>query len=124
MNWKQTVFAGACTGALVSLLMIGNIFLGIAFKSPYTGTFSFLLILSIPPLLIQKAFQFKNIKAPLKHLLPLSALTFFIPVLGVAFGLPNANIKTLCTFVLLSSIGGILWSLPFALWSVLRQRRP
>ncbi len=58
----------------------------------------------------------------LKHLIPVAYLTFLIPVLGVSFGAPNSNLETLATIVMLGTIGGIFWSIPFAVWSYFKSR--
>ena len=58
----------------------------------------------------------------LKQLIPISFLTFILPVLGPAFGAGNSDLDTLAILILLGTIGGVFWATPFALWNHFRNR--
>ena len=47
-------------------------------------------------------------------LLAITYLTFFIPVLGAVFG--SSGSEPFWQFVMLGLLGGLGWSIPFALW--------
>jgi hypothetical protein len=119
MNWKHTLGAGAGTGAtlaaLVALIMVKigleppsfgaaiAIFVGMIFISAYTVKYISQVIGCCNP--------------SLKHLIPISFLTFFLPIFGVTFGAPNSDLTTLGSIILIGTVGGLFWSTPFALWS-------
>ena len=48
-------------------------------------------------------------------LLAITYLTFFIPVLGAVFG--SSGSEPFWQFAMLGSLGGLGWSIPFALWA-------
>jgi hypothetical protein len=52
----------------------------------------------------------------LKALIPVSLMTFILPLLGASFGAPNSDLTTLASLVLLGLLGGMFWSLPIAAW--------
>ena len=47
-------------------------------------------------------------------LLPITYLTFFIPTLGAVFG--SSGSEPFWQFAMLGLLGGLGWSIPFALW--------
>ena len=47
-------------------------------------------------------------------LLPITYLTFFIPTLGAVFG--SSGSEPFWQFAMLGLLGGLVWSIPFALW--------
>jgi len=133
MNWKTIFLTGALTGTFVGLLMtvitqipLGNDSDGNQITVMYHGWSALLVVIGIP---LVSAFGVKKItkmsgccEPSLKLLIPVAYLTFLIPVLGVSFGAPNSNLETLATIVMLGTIGGIFWSIPFAVWSYFKSR--
>ena len=80
-------------------------------------------------MMIVSAFAVKKIsqrigccEPSLKQLIPISFLTFMLPVLGAAFGAPNSDLDTLVSLILVGTIGGLFWTTPFALWNHFRNR--
>ena len=130
---KEMFLFGIATGAFVGLLMvvITNIPLGSTSDGGkitvmYHWSGALMTVIGIP---LVSAFSVKygskklNCCEPsLKLLIPVSFLTFFIPVLGISFGAANSDITTLATIVLLGGIGGVIWSTPFVLWDHFRNR--
>ncbi len=120
MNWKYTLGAGAGIGAIlatfVAILMVK---IGID-----PGSFGGFLVISfglmgVSIFLLKQIFQSLAYPQPsLKQLIPISFLTFIIPLFGITFGAPNSDIDTLVMIILIGTVGGLFWSTPFALWSV------
>ena len=124
MNLKHTFAAGAGTGAILASL-VALIMLKIGLEPP-----SFEAALGIFfGMILVSAFAVKNIlqrigccDPSLKQLIPISFLTFILPILGAAFGAPNSDLDTLAILILLGTIGGLFWATPFALWNHFRYR--
>ena len=130
---KELFLTGMATGAFVGLLMVvithiplGSTSDGDKITVMYHWSGALMTLIGIP---LVSAFSVKygskklNCCEPsLKLLIPVSFLTFFIPVLGISFGAPNSDITTLATIVLLGGIGGAFWSTPFVLWNHFRNR--
>ena len=125
MDWKQTLVGGSATGVvlatLVSLIMIMGgleppsagaaiaVFIGMIFLSAYS---------------VKKISQSMGWFDPsLKVLIPVSTMTFILPLLGATFGAPNSDFTTLAFLVLLGLLGGIFWSLPIAGWAYYSSTR-
>ena len=125
MDWKQTLAGGSATGVvlaiLVSLIMIMGgleppsfgaaiaVFIGMIFLSAYS---------------VKKISQSMGWFDPsLKTLIPVSTMTFILPLLGASFGAPNSDFTTLAFLVLLGLLGGIFWSLPIAGWAYYSSTR-
>ena len=53
-------------------------------------------------------------------LLAIAYLTLLIPVLGASFGASGS--EPLWQFAALGLVGGLVWSIPFALWQLTRSR--
>ena len=115
---KELFLLGMATGALVGLLIALNGFFGLGFPS-FGGFVAYVLgTILISAFGVKKMAQMRSFSEPsLKHLIPVAFLTFFLPVLGPAFGAPNSDITTVATIALLGAIGGAFWSIPFVLWS-------
>jgi len=118
MNWKQIISSSAATGALLATL-VAILMVKIGLEPP---TFGSALAIFIGMVLIS-AWAVKKIALTngwctpsLKQLIPVSFLTFIIP----SFGAPNSDLDTLFVIILLGTIGGIFWSIPFALWAFFR----
>ena len=124
MNWKHTFSAGAGTGAiLASLVALIMLTIGLELPSFGAAVAVFLGMIAISAFAVKKISQRIGCCDPsLKQLIPISFLTFIIPVLGPAFGAPNSDLDTLATLILLGTIGGLFWATPFALWNHFRNR--
>jgi len=120
---KELFLLGMATGALVGLLIALNGFFGLGFSS-FGGFVAYVLgTILISAFGVKKMAQMRSFSEPsLKHLIPVAFLTFFLPVLGPAFGAPNSDITTVATIALLGAIGGAFWSTPFVLWDHFRDR--
>ncbi len=132
MRKRDLIFAGIVTGTFVGLLMviITNIPLGSTSDGSkitimYHWSGALLTLIGIP---LMSAFLVKygsrklNCCEPsLKQLIPVSFLTFFLPILGASFGAPNSDLDTLATIILLGAIGGAFWSLPYVLWALIKK---
>ncbi len=124
MNWKNTLVAGAGTGAtlgtLVAVIMVG---MGIEPPSFGAAIAIFLGMIFVSAFAVQKISQRIGCCNPsLKQLIPISFLTFIIPILGASFGAPNSDLDTLATIILMGTIGGVFWSTPFAIWNFFKKR--
>ena len=120
---KELFLLGMATGALVGLLIALNGFFGLGFPS-FGGFVAYVLgTILISAFGVKKMAQMRSFSEPsLKHLIPVAFLTFFLPVLGPAFGAPNSDITTVATIALFGAIGGVFWSTPFVLWDHFRGR--
>jgi len=124
MDLKHTFAMGAGTGAILASL-VALIMLKIGLEPPSFGAALGIFF----GMILVSAFAVKNISQrigccdpSLKQLIPISFLTFILPILGAAFGAPNSDLDTLATLVLLGTIGGLFWATPFALWNHFRNR--
>ena len=124
MNLKHTFAAGAGTGAILASL-VALIMLKIGLEPPSFGAALAVFI----GMMIVSAFAVKKIsqrigccEPSLKQLIPISFLTFMLPVLGAAFGAPNSDLDTLVSLIIVGTIGGLFWTTPFALWNHFRNR--
>lgn len=124
MNWKHTLVAGAGTGtilaALSALIMVK---IGID-----PGSLLGLLVIVcglvlVSGLAMKKIFQvLGHSDISLKVLISIAFLTFIIPLFGPIFGAPNSKLTTLLQIVVIGTVGGLVWSIPFALRSVSKNR--
>ena len=124
MNLKHTFATGAGTGAILASL-VALIMLKIGLELPSFGAALAVFL----GMIIFSAFAVKKISQrigccdpSLKQLIPISFLTFILPILGAAFGAPNSDLDTLAILILLGTIGGLFWATPFALWNHFRNR--
>ena len=123
MNWKNIFVTGASSGASVGFLISLNGFFDIGF-----GAFAGFVGYTLGSILLS-AFGVKIIsqkidccEPSLKHLVPVSFLTFFLPVVGPAVGAPSSGLDYVGILIIFGAIGGIFWSTPFALWSYYKSR--
>ena len=117
MGPRNILLSGSANGAIMALLMIVLLFMpdDILFESLPAAMISFLTIVLVPPFLVRKiSSDMFDVNLSLKHLIPISFLTFIIPLFGATFGLPNMELTSLATLVALALVGGAVWSLPFA----------
>ena len=124
MNLKHTFAAGAGTGAILASL-VALIMVKIGLEPPSFGAalVVFFGMILISAYVVQKISQrIGCCNLSLKQLIPISFLTFILPVLGSAFGATNSDLDTLATLILLGTIGGLFWATPFALWNHYRNR--
>lgn len=120
---KDIIFVGAGTGAilatLVALIMIK---IGLEPPSFESALAIFIAMILIPAFAVKKIAQRLGCCEPsLKQLIPVSFLTFLLPLLGASFGAPNSDLDTLATVIVLGAIGGAFWSLPYVLWALMRR---
>ena len=124
MNWKNTLVAGAGTGAMLATL-VALIMLKIGIEPPsfWAAIAIFIGMIITSAFTVKKTSQSIGCCDPsLMQLIPISFLTFFIPILGAAFGAPNSDLDTLAILILLGTIGGVFWSIPFAIWNFSKNR--
>ena len=120
MNWKHILGSGATSGAMIAMLMIVNVISGVTEFGFELAMLSFLAVILIPPFLTRKIWEEEfNIELRLSHLIPVSFLTFIIPILGPAFGGSSMSLEWMI-LIPMGAAGGALWSLPFAAWSKFR----
>ena len=124
MKLKHIFAAGAGTGAILAAL-VALIMSKFGLEPPSFGA----ALAVFFGMIIVSAFSVKKISQrigccnpSLKQLIPISFLTFMLPILGAAFGAPNSDLDTLATLILLGTIGGLFWTTPFALWNHFRNR--
>ncbi len=119
MNWKNTLVVGAVTGATLGTVA-AVLLLKIGLEPPSFGAaiVFFLGMILVSAFTAQKISQKIDYCNPrLTQLIPISFLTFLLPVLGVSFGAPNSDLDTLATIIFMGAIGGGFWSTPFAIWN-------
>ena len=122
MSWKNILLSGSITGGLIGFLMILNVMSGVTEFGFGIAMLSFLAVILIPAFLVKRTFpQIIEGEASLKHLIPISFLTFILPILGPAFGGGDMGLDWLI-LVPMGAVGGIFWSLPFAGWSYYKSR--
>ncbi len=124
MKLKHIFAAGAGTGAILAAL-VALIMSKFGLEPPSFGA----ALAVFFGMIIVSAFSVKKISQrigccnpSLKQLIPISFLTFMLPILGAAFGAPNSDLDTLATLILLGTIGGLFWTTPFALWNHFRNQ--
>lgn len=124
MNWKHTLVAGAGTGTILAVLStLIMVKIGID-----PGSFLGLLVIVcglalVSGLAMKKIIQILGYSdISLKVLISIAFLTFIIPLFGSIFGAPNSKLTTLLQIVVIGTVGGLVWSIPFALRSVSKNR--
>jgi hypothetical protein len=119
MNSKNIIFSGAATGAILAILVL------VVFILPELdpGSFELLcggwfLLAVLSAFIVNKISKFAEWpEVSLKILIPVGCITSIIPLFGPLFGMPNSEPITLATVVAIGAIGGLFWSIPFAMWS-------
>ena len=119
MNWRRVIgilslssLAGAATSTI--FIWVHEILT----RDSTLDLWEFGVTLSVPALI---AFLFSKItKTRFILLLPVTYLTFFIPTLGAVFG--SSGSEPFWQFPMLGLLGGLVWSIPFALWVGRRAR--
>ena len=119
MNWKNILFSGTATGAILAILIL------IVFILPefdpesmavlFVGWFSLAVFSAYIVAGISEYAQWPEVS--LKILIPVGCFTSVIPLFGPIFGMPNYEPMTLVTVVAIGALGGFFWSIPFAMWS-------
>ena len=114
MNWRKVikiVLLGSLAGAVTSSTFI--LVHDILTRDSRLDLWEFGVTLSVPALLaivLSIATKTRFI-----ILLPITYLTFFIPTLGAVFG--SSGSEPFWQFAMLGLLGGLGWSIPFALWA-------
>ena len=120
MNWKDSLLFGSLNGAMMAVLMIVNVISGVTDGASFqVAMLSFLVVILIPPFLLKKV---KSDEISLIQLIPVSFLTFILPVFGSAFGGPEMGLEWL-VLIPLAALGGAIWSFPFAVWNYYKNSR-
>ena len=120
MSWKIILFFGSVNGGLMAILMILNVISNVTDNVDFAlAMLSFLAVIFIPPLTLK---QVKPNEVSLVHLIPVSFLTFIIPVFGAVFGGPDMGPEWL-VLIPIAAVGGVFWSLPFAAWDYFRASK-
>ncbi|MAP43477.1 MAG: hypothetical protein CL981_07155 [Euryarchaeota archaeon] len=119
MGWKNILLFGSVNGGLMAILMILNVISSVTDDVDFAlAMLSFLAVILIPPLSLKRA---KPNEVSLVHLIPVSFLTFIIPVFGAVFGGPDMGPEWL-VLIPIAAVGGAFWSLPFVGWSIYKGR--
>ena len=122
MNWKNILLSGLITGGLIGSLMSLNLLSGVTGIGFEVAMFSFLAVILISAFTVKRIFpKITGDDVSLKHLIPISFLTFMIPVFGISAGSLNSDLSTLATVIFIGTIGGGFWSIPFAIWNYFRN---
>ncbi len=123
MRKRDIIFAGAGTGAMLATF-VALIMIKVGLEPP---SFEAALVVFFG-MIFASAFAVKKISQQigccdpsLKQLIPVSFLTFFLPILGASFGAPNGSLEILATLILFGTLGGAFWSLPYVLWAHLKK---
>ena len=113
MNWRRVIdivslggLAGAATSA--TFILVHEILT----RDSSLDLWEFGVTLSVPAL-IAVVISIVT-KTRFIILLPITYLTFFIPTLGAVFG--SSGSEPFWQFAMLGLLGGLVWSIPFALW--------
>jgi len=120
---KDIIFVGAGTGAMLATL-VALIMIKIGLEPPSFGAALaiFIGMILVPAFAVKKISQQIDYCDPsLKQLIPVSFLTFMMPILGASFGAPNDDLDTLAMLIALGTIGGAFWSLPYVLWALIKK---
>ena len=125
MNWKYTLGAGAGTGAtLATLVAVLMVMIGLEPPNFSSALAIFIGMILTSAFVVKKISQRIGFCEPtLKQLIPVSFLTFLLPILGASLGAPNSDLDTIVSIILLGTAGGVFWSSPFALWSFISERK-
>ena len=120
MGWKNILLFGSANGVLMAILMILNVISRVTDDVDFAlAMLSFLAVILIPPFILKQA---KPNEVSLVHLIPVSFLTFIIPVFGAVFGGPDMGPEWL-VLIPIAAVGGVFWSLPFAAWDHFRRSK-
>jgi len=118
MDWKNTLLTGAGTGASVGFLFSLNGLFSIGFGSVGGFLATVLACILVSALGVKTISEKTGFCDPsLKHLVPVSLATLVIPVLGPAFGAGSTGMDYVGALIALGAIGGLFWSIPFAVWN-------
>ena len=114
MNWwrvVRTVLLGSLAGAFTSsaFIMVHDILT----RDSILDLWEFGINLSVPALVAVVLSM--AAKTRFVMVLAVTYLTLFIPVLGAVFG--SSGSEPFWQFVMLGLLGGLGWSIPFALWA-------
>ena len=132
MKVKDVLLNGLIVGTSVALLMViithiplGSDSEGDKITLMYHWSSALLVVILIPLVSgysVRKKIVKRNFaESSFKLTIPVAYLTFLIPVFGVSFGAPNSDLDTLAMIVVIGAIGGLFWSIPFALWNFIKN---
>jgi hypothetical protein len=119
INWKNILFSGAATGAIIAILVL--IVVGLFVFEPVSMEalcFVWFLLAVFSAYIVAGISEYAQWpEVSLKILIPVGCFTSVIPLFGPLFGMPNFEPMTLATVVAIGALGGFFWAIPFALWS-------
>ncbi|MBD28955.1 MAG: hypothetical protein CMO38_06895 [Verrucomicrobiaceae bacterium] len=124
-DWKHITFSGSATGAILAILILIVFILPEldpgSFVVLFGGWFSLALFSAFIVNQISKLANWPEVS--LKILIPVGCITSVIPLFGPLFGMPNSELITLASVVAIGTIGGLFWSIPFAMLSFFSSRK-
>ena len=125
MNWKNIMISGAATGGILAILILAVFILPeleLESLEILCGGWFLLSVLSgFTVNQISKRAEWPEVS--MRILIPIGCLTSVIPLFGPLLGMPNLEPMTLLTVVAFGIVGGLFWSIPFAMWSVYIGRK-
>ena len=116
LNYFKFFLCASLLGSLVSILFI--ITHDILTQDNIFEFWEFVLTLFIPSLtgiIFSKILKLKLIK-----FIFISNLTFIVPILGASFG--SSGSEPFVMYILLGLGGGAFWSLPFIIYTIVKDR--
>ena len=125
MNWKNIMISGAATGGILAILILAVFILPElepeSLEILCGGWFLLSVLSGFTVNQISKRAEWPEVSMSI--LIPIGCLTSVIPLFGPLLGMPNLEPMTLLTVVAFGIVGGLFWSIPFAMWSVYIGRK-
>ena len=125
MNWKNIMISGAATGGILAILILAVFILPElepeSLEILCGGWFLLSVLSGFTVNQISKRAEWPEVS--MRILIPIGCLTSIIPLFGPLLGMPNLEPMTLLTVVAFGIVGGLFWSIPFAMWSVYIGRK-
>ena len=125
MNWKNIMISGAATGGILAILILAVFILPElepeSLEILCGGWFLLSVLSGFTVNRISKRAEWPEVS--MRILIPIGCLTSVIPLFGPLLGMPNLEPMTLLTVVAFGIVGGLFWSIPFAMWSVYIGRK-
>ena len=125
MNWKNIMISGAATGGILAILILAVFILPElepeSLEILCGGWFLLSVLSGFTVNQISKRAEWPEVS--MRILIPIGCLTSVIPLFGPLLGMPNLEPMTLLTVVAFGIVGGLFWSIPFAMWSVYIGRK-
>ena len=124
MSWKNTLALGAITGMLVATFILAVFVLAGIDPGSFAGLCGgFFALATLSAAIVDQTSKRTSLPdANLKTLIPVGFLTSIMPLAGATFGLPNSGLASLVMLIVLGTVGGIFWTLPFVGWDYWKSR--